>query len=169
MTHILVSIAALAAVGQTANDMKSLNWLTGTYEGKYQGVDVEMTWSPATGTTMTGMRRMSERGITEDVDFFTIRREGTKLTLHIMRGDPAKSLNVFPYPIKGSGGQSLTFENRNVQFPRTVTIARQPNGDLRIVFDGVGAPTPENMVEDPKNPRVGRQRTETYTLKPKRS
>ena len=135
LTLTLAVIAALTSSGaqQAAKPgIGSLAWLSGSWSGTANGVDMEEHWTAPKGGSMVGLHRDVGKGRTLSFEFLRIEQQGDRVVYLSM---PNGQSPATPFPLKEASGSRVVFENLKHDFPQRIIYWKDGN-DLRARIEG---------------------------------
>jgi Domain of unknown function (DUF6265) len=127
-------LVVLGAVGQRSepSGANALAWMSGSWGGTVNGVEMEEHWSSVKGETLIGMHRDVRGGRTTGFEFLRVEVRGGVLTYVAMPGGRAPATT---FPVKELGASRVVFENLEHDFPQRIIYWRD-GADLRARIEG---------------------------------
>jgi len=128
-----VMVASLARPGQPAKPaLNDLGWMTGSWIGTVQGVEMEEHWTAPKGSSMIGVHRDVAKGRTVSFEFLRIESQKDQIVYLSM---PNGRSPATPFPLKEVSGTRVVFENPTHDFPQRIIYWKDGN-DLRARIEG---------------------------------
>jgi len=126
-------VASLARPGQPAKPaLNDLGWMTGSWIGTVQGVEMEEHWTAPKGNSMIGVHRDVAKGRTVSFEFLRIESQKDQIVYLSM---PNGRSPATPFPLKEVSGTRVVFENPTHDFPQRIIYWKDGN-DLRARIEG---------------------------------
>jgi hypothetical protein len=138
MMKLLLAVAVLASLSTEQAppavkvSLASLSWMTGSWSGVSQGLEMEEHWTAPKGNTMIGIHRDVGKGRTLSFEFLRIEQQGDQIVYLSM---PKGRSPATPFPLKDASGSRVVFENPTHDFPQRIIYWRDGN-DLRARIEG---------------------------------
>ena len=112
--------------------LNDLAWMTGSWVGTSQGVEMEEHWTAPKGGSMIGMHRDVARGRTISFEFLRIEVQKEQIVYLSM---PNGHSPATPFPLKEVSGTRVVFENPAHDFPQRIIYWKDGN-DLLARIEG---------------------------------
>jgi hypothetical protein len=128
-------------VTRAATDLTSLAWLTGSWTGTKDGVEMEELWLAPKGNTMLSVHRDVQNNRTVSFEFLRIEATADAITYWASpRGKPA-----VPFKMIESENKRVVFENAQHDFPQRIIYWQSDDGSLHAKIEGTlqGKPVAE--------------------------
>ncbi|MBI4468101.1 MAG: hypothetical protein HY650_02135 [Acidobacteria bacterium] len=127
----IIRISGSTGDAQT-KDLSALEWMTGTWTGTQNGVEMEELWMPAKGNTMLALHRDVAGGRTVSFEFLRIEASKGEIVYWASpMGRPAT-----PFKLVEVAGQRAVFENPNHDFPQRIIYWIGREGSLHARIEG---------------------------------
>ena len=133
---VLVLLVKIIAAGrapvQAPGGMERLAWMAGSWASDSAGVRIEEHWTDPSGGLMLGMHRDLRNGRATAFEFLRIEANGNTVQyLAQPSGRPAT-----PFPARELGDHSVTFENRDHDYPQRISYWLDSDGALHARIEG---------------------------------
>ena len=136
MKYLLTVAVVGALLGRGTQPAKaSLNdlaWMTGSWSGSSQGIEMEEHWTAPRGNSMIGIHRDVGKGRTVSFEFLRIEVRNDQIVYLSM---PNGRSPATPFPLKELSGARVVFENPTHDFPQRI-IYWKDGHDLRARIEG---------------------------------
>jgi hypothetical protein len=138
MTRWILAAAVLASLspapGQQPSKptLASLSWMTGSWSGLTEGVQMEEHCTAPNGNSMLGIHRDVGKGRTLSFEFLRIEQQGDRMVYLSM---PNGRSPATPFPMKEASAGRVVFENPTHDFPQRI-IYWKDGSDLRARIEG---------------------------------
>lgn len=136
MKYLLPLAVVGALLGRGTQPAKaSLNdlaWMTGSWSGSSQGIEMEEHWTAPRGNSMIGIHRDVGKGRTVSFEFLRIEVRNDQIVYLSM---PNGRSPATPFPLKELSGGRVVFENPTHDFPQRI-IYWKDGHDLRARIEG---------------------------------
>ena len=131
---------ALAVIGLLSNRVEQgtkpalndLAWMTGSWTGTSQGIEMEEHWTAPKGGSMIGIHRDVGKGRTLSFEFLRIEMQKDQIVYLSM---PNGRSPATPFPLKERSATRAVFENAAHDFPQRIIYWKDGN-DLRARIEG---------------------------------
>ena len=129
-----ISVASLVlATSAQASEIGKLSWLSGSWSGVKDGVQLEEHWSAPKGATMIGMHRDVRGGRTVGFEFFRVVEDSLGL---VYMAQPGGRAPATPFRAKTLEKTRVVFENLQHDFPQRVIYWLPKKGELHARVEG---------------------------------
>jgi hypothetical protein len=134
---VTLSVAGWSAPAQnhpapTAATVAKLAWLEGDWVSTAGDVKTEERWTSAAGGAMLGLSRTIKGERMVAFEFLRIvEREGGLSYIAQPNGNPPTT-----FPLARMDSESVTFENRQHDYPKVIRYAKRPDGMLEAEISG---------------------------------
>lgn len=129
---VLTSLSAEPVQPAAKPAMASLAWMTGSWSGESQGLEMEEHWTAPKGNSMIGIHRDVAKGQTRSFEFLRIEQQGDQIVYLSM---PKGRSPATPFPLKEMTATRVVFENPAHDFPQRIIYWKDGN-DLRARIEG---------------------------------
>lgn len=142
---LFIVLSGFAIRGEAApSDLKELSWLTGSWTGTQDGVEMEELWLQPKGNTMLGLHRDVKGGRTILFEFLRIEATADAITYWASpKGRPAT-----PFRLIELKDKRVVFENAEHDFPSRIIYWLDKDGSLHAKIEGKlgGKPAAEEWI-----------------------
>lgn len=135
MTVLAMGAQAVSSgQGQDARgDVSSLAWMSGTWTGVLNEIEMEETWTAPKGGMMLGVHRDVRDGRARSFEFMRIEQESGRITYWASPGGKPAT----PFRAVEIAGQRVVFENKEHDFPQRVIYWLGTDGTLHAKIEGM--------------------------------
>jgi hypothetical protein len=112
--------------------LDALAWMTGSWSGSSQGIEMEEHWTAPKGHSMIGIHRDVGEGRTMSFEFLRIEVQKDQIVYLSM---PNGRSPATPFPLKEISATRVVFENAAHDFPQRI-IYWKDGSDLRARIEG---------------------------------
>jgi hypothetical protein len=112
--------------------LDALAWMTGSWSGASQGIEMEEHWTAPKGNSMIGIHRDVGEGRTMSFEFLRIEVQKDQIVYLSM---PNGRSPATPFPLKEISATRVVFENAAHDFPQRI-IYWKDGSDLRARIEG---------------------------------
>ena len=129
---VVSSLSAGRARQSPQPTLDALAWLSGSWAGAIDGIDMEEHWTAPKGNSMIGIHRDVGKGRTLGFEFLRIEQQGDRIVYLSM---PNGRSPATPFPLKEISGTRVIFENPAHDFPQRIVYWKDGD-DLRARIEG---------------------------------
>ena len=132
---IAITFCFVFTMGQgntSKTDLSSLSWITGSWSGTQDGVELEEHWISPKGNTMLGLHRDVKGGKTVSFEFLRIDATPEGITYWASPQGRAAT----PFRASEIKDKRVVFENREHDFPQRVIYWLASDGMLHARIEG---------------------------------
>src|SRR5687768_18434029 len=133
---LALAVTGLLLGGRSDQNAKrsiaDLRWMSGSWSGAANGIEMEEHWTAPKGNSMIGLHRDIGKGRTLLFEFLRIEQQGDQIVYLSM---PNGRSPATPFPLKEIAGTRVVFENPKHDFPQRIIYWKDGN-DLRARIEG---------------------------------
>ncbi|MGH9674877.1 MAG: DUF6265 family protein [Bryobacteraceae bacterium] len=132
--RIFLPLFACTVAAVFPEEIKSLGFLAGCWEGRFGPVVMEEQWMKPAGGTMLGIGRVVKGDRAVHTEFLRLVEKEGKIAYI---AHPSQNAAPTVFPLTKLTETEVVFENPKHDFPQRISYTRQPNGDVLAQIDGV--------------------------------
>jgi hypothetical protein len=128
----LLLLSASAHAEERRSRLDLIGWITGCWQKKEAGRELEEQWMAPAGGTMIGMSRMVADGKTLSYEYMRIEEDGGRLVYTAVPSGQAQT----SFESTRLTGRMVVFENPEHDFPQRITYKWKTDSELLVILEG---------------------------------